>query len=357
MRLNTNLLCLMGALATPCLLLAQAVKITPVGARTGEFCAPDRALILEDPTGVRILYDPATTVAGGSDTRLGRIDAILISHAHGDHLGNAKLNQDPGSPTARCDSATTLPTTNSNAAEIAAAKNSAVIVSGDLAPFLNAKIQAVTGAAVPGCTATGPANTTVVPLTQPCTGNLGYGAKRSLMIAGAQSGVQLALVSALHGNGLPSTMLADPLKSEMTANGLTFAPGGASGYVVTFTNGLRVYLSGDTGLLSDMETIVRGYYRANLVVLNVGDIFTTGPEEGAFAIDTLIKPAAVIPSHVNEVATTNGQVNAGTKTARFIDLVRTAPVYPPLSGVTMQFDGHGNCVSGCPAARQVHESH
>ena len=28
------------------------VRITPVGARTGEFCALDRALIFEDPTGV-----------------------------------------------------------------------------------------------------------------------------------------------------------------------------------------------------------------------------------------------------------------------------------------------------------------
>jgi len=46
------------------------VKITPLGARTGEFCARDRALIFEDPTGIRILYDPGVTVVGGTDTRL-----------------------------------------------------------------------------------------------------------------------------------------------------------------------------------------------------------------------------------------------------------------------------------------------
>jgi len=37
---------------------AKSVKITPLGMRTGEFCAPDRAFLFEDPTGVRILGGP-----------------------------------------------------------------------------------------------------------------------------------------------------------------------------------------------------------------------------------------------------------------------------------------------------------
>src|SRR6266478_4313798 len=73
---------------------ARTVKVTPLGARTGEFCSPDRALIFEDPSGVRILFDPATTIAGGTDSRLRDIHAVLVSHAHGDHIGNARLNQD-----------------------------------------------------------------------------------------------------------------------------------------------------------------------------------------------------------------------------------------------------------------------
>ena len=35
---------------------AQNVIITPLGARSSEFCTADRALLFEDP-GVRILYD------------------------------------------------------------------------------------------------------------------------------------------------------------------------------------------------------------------------------------------------------------------------------------------------------------
>jgi hypothetical protein len=54
----------------------------------------------------------------------------------------------------------------------------------------------------------------------------------------------------------------------------------ANGFVLTFTNGLKVYLSGDRGLTSDMRTIVRDFYGPQLVVFNIGDIFTTGPEEG-----------------------------------------------------------------------------
>ena len=53
------------ALAFP--VLAQNVKITPVGSHTGELCANDRAMIFEDPTGVRILYDVAHNLTGGDD--------------------------------------------------------------------------------------------------------------------------------------------------------------------------------------------------------------------------------------------------------------------------------------------------
>src|SRR5918996_958643 len=64
------------------------VKITPLGSHDGEFCSRDRALIFEDPDGTRILYDAGFTVRGPNDPRLGKIDAVLLSHVHGDHLGD-----------------------------------------------------------------------------------------------------------------------------------------------------------------------------------------------------------------------------------------------------------------------------
>ena len=104
---------------------------------------------------------------------------------------------------------------------------------------------------------------------------------------------------------------------------------------------------GDTGHTSDMATIVSDYYKADLAVMHMGDIFSMGPEEAAFAVKRLIKPKSAMAEHANEAATAKGIVQPGTRTARFIDLVKGTPVHVPLSGVTMQFDRNGKCVSGC----------
>src|SRR4051794_32834048 len=71
--------------------LSQTVKITPLGSHTGELCDQDRATIFEDPSGVRILYDAGHSVTGGTDPRLGTVHVVLLSHAHGDHMGDMKL--------------------------------------------------------------------------------------------------------------------------------------------------------------------------------------------------------------------------------------------------------------------------
>src|SRR5262245_27378422 len=169
----------MTLIGTSTIALGQNVKVTPIGQRTGEFCAQDRAILFEDPTGVRLLYDPGNTVAGGTDSRLGEVHAILISHAHTDHLGNAKLNQDPDASAASCSSASTTPAPRSNTAEIAAAKRSAVIAGGSLAGIIGPLISAVTGSQTAGCQTSGLTNETIVPRPAACTGAIGFGAKRT----------------------------------------------------------------------------------------------------------------------------------------------------------------------------------
>ena len=98
---------------------AQNVKITPIGSHPGELCANDRATIFEDPTGVRILYDAGHTVTGPDDPRLGTIHAVLLSHAHGDHIGDQKLKAVGGG---ECGNSARVPAApNPTTAEIAAA--------------------------------------------------------------------------------------------------------------------------------------------------------------------------------------------------------------------------------------------
>ena len=116
--------------------------------------------------------------------------------------------------------------------------------------------------------------------------------------------------------------------------------------MLKFSNGLAVYLSGDTGITAEQETVVRDHYRVGLAVINIGDTFTTGPKEAAWVVDKLIKPKAVIVSHANQPSTENGKVLAGTRVETFTKLSKI-PVHVPLSGNTMSFDGKGKCVSGC----------
>ena len=122
--------------------------------------------------------------------------------------------------------------------------------------------------------------------------------------------------------------------------------GEATGYVLTFSNGLVVYLSGDTGITADQDKVVRGHYKAKLAVMNIGDGFTTGPKEAAYVINDLVQPASVIASHANEVGTKGGKVLPGSKTEAFESAVKV-PVHVPLSGKTMEFDSNGKCVGGC----------
>jgi L-ascorbate metabolism protein UlaG (beta-lactamase superfamily) len=308
-----------AALALPA--AAQTVKVTPLGGFDGEFCAQDRALVFEDPNGTRVLYDAGRTVMGASDPRLGKIDIILITHTHGDHLGNAHTKAIGAGTCAAPDfSVSDIP--NSNSVNIALAKGSTIVVGSDMPQFLQAKMKA----------------------------NGGDPAKVRLARFGGSvtvGGVKIATVHALHSNGLDPDYIGGDLGKAMKEAGIWGDVGLATGYVLTFSNGLVAYLSGDTGHIADQKDIVHDYYHAKLVVMNIGDGFSTGPAEAAYVINDLVKPNAVIASHANEAGTEGGKVRAGSKTEAFMKAVKGIPVIVPLSGKMMEFDRNAKCTAGC----------
>jgi L-ascorbate metabolism protein UlaG (beta-lactamase superfamily) len=300
--------------------LAQVVKVTPLGGIDGEFCPQDRALIFEDPNGTRILYDPGRTVAGASDPRLGKIDIILVSHMHGDHVGNVH-NKAPNSGSCEKPDLSVSAVPNTSAVEIALVKKSKIVTGSEMPPFFAAKLQANGG---------DPTNSILARFG----GSVTVG------------GVRIATVTALHSNGVDPDFIGGDLGKAMKAAGIAGDVGLATGYVLRFSNGLVAYLSGDTGIVADQERVVRDYYHAKLAVMNMGDGFTTGPMEAAYVINELVKPASVIPSHANEVGTVGGKVRPGSKTEAFMKAVKV-PAYIPLSGKTMEFDADGKCMAGC----------
>ena len=300
--------------------LAKNVKITPLGSHDGEFCIFDRAMILEDPNGTRLLYDAGRTVRGAKDERLGKIDAVLISHVHGDHLGD---KHQPSANAGDCGGPdlSVVDAPNGNSVNIVMEKNAQLVVGSEMAMFFATKLKSLGG------------DPKLAKLVR-------FGASHTV------NGVKITTVPAVHSNGLNAAFLDGDHANALKALGLTAYVGPPTGYVITFTNGLVVYLSGDTGITAEQDLVVRQHYKAKLGIINIGDVYTTGPNEAAWVMNNMVKPTSVIASHANEVATKNGKVIKGTKTDIFSKATK-AKVYIPLSGKTMEFDNKGNCRKGC----------
>jgi len=320
---------------------AQNVKITPVGSHPGELCANDRATIFEDPTGVRIFYDAGHTVTGADDARLGTIHVVLLSHAHGDHIGDQKLK---ALGAGDCANSERLPAgPNSTTAEIAAAKNAAIAMTSDMGMFIGRKVQNIRGKPVAVCPQT--AGATNVPVAAPCRSNTHLGGAFIAKAPDAAQGVEITIVFASHANNVPLSLLSDVQRANLGADETSIVLGPPTGYVVKFTNGLVVYLSGDTGIHTEMKTVVNEFHKANLAVLNLGPSAGT-VMSGAYAMNELVRPASVILTHPNEAVTEGGKLRPTSRTAALMKQLKPT-AHLAISGRTMEFDGRGKCVAGC----------
>lgn len=301
--------------------ITPSVKITPLGSHDGEFCSRDRAMLFEDPDGTRLLFDVGRTVAGPEDSRLGKIDVVLLSGMHGDHMGDKRIAK-VGDGTCAKPQTEVVMTPNSNTAAIIVGKSAQAFLGGEMHKFMQTKVKAAGG-------------------DPKQVGVLRFGGERQV------GGVKIAIVPVTHSNGIGSSFLAKDLGDMLGHNGLTAYAGPDNGYILSFSNGLVVYVSGDSGITAEQDVTVRGFYGAKLAVINAGGLYTSGPKEAAYSITKLIQPNSVIPHHMNEASTEKGVVKPGSKTALFQSLIKDIPVHIPLSGKTMEFDGEGLCLKGC----------
>src|SRR5690606_32413134 len=144
MRRVLPVLLILAAIGSVAPAFAQSVKITPLGSHDGEFCPLDRALVFEDPYGTRILYDAGRTVRGPEDPRLGRIDAVLLTHVHSDHLGDAIQPAANAGECAKPDFSVKV-TPNSNTVNIVVGKKASLIVGSEMPSFFARKVKEAGG--------------------------------------------------------------------------------------------------------------------------------------------------------------------------------------------------------------------
>ncbi len=104
---------------------------------------------------------------------------------------------------------------------------------------------------------------------------------RPMNIGGRQtiSGVEIVMVPALHSSSAPDGTYLGP----------------ATGFVIRFEDGQRIYFAGDTALFGDMR-LIRERLAPDVAFLPIGDRFTMGPEDAALAAEWLgVK--TVVPMH------------------------------------------------------------
>jgi L-ascorbate metabolism protein UlaG (beta-lactamase superfamily) len=99
--------------------------------------------------------------------------------------------------------------------------------------------------------------------------------------------------------------------------------GEACGYVIEFSSGLKIYHAGDTNVFGDMR-IIRELYAPDIAMLPIGDHYTMGPREAAYACN-LLQPKTVIPMHFGTFPVLVGTPGALQKLVPDVEVVAMKP--------------------------------
>jgi L-ascorbate metabolism protein UlaG (beta-lactamase superfamily) len=227
---------------------AGTTGITWYGHSAFKVTTPSGKVLLIDPW----LANPANPKGKELLASLDKVDQILLTHSHGDHIGNT--------------------------VEIANKTGAKLIASNDLMKAMvkyggfPAKQAELSG-----------------------TGNVGG----TLTLLGGE--VKITFVHAVHSSGLEYGDKEDIPKS------LAYA-GNPGGFLIAITNGPTIYHTGDTDLFGDMKYI-GDISSVDVMMACIGDKFTMGPDRAAAAVE-LVNPKMVIPMHFGTFAVLAGTPEA-----------------------------------------------
>ena len=105
-------------------------------------------------------------------------------------------------------------------------------------------------------------------------------------------------MNAFHSNGIESGHPGEPVVYG----------GEAAGFIIRMPGGLTIYHAGDTCVFSDIR-IIGELYRPDVACLPIGDLYTMGPREAAYAI-RLLGVRHVIPMHYGTFPVLTGTPDA-----------------------------------------------
>jgi len=225
------------ALLLPGLLLAQPagkLEVLWLGQAAFKITSPGGKVIVLDPF---LVNNPKTPAEYKNLDKLGKVDLILVTHGHGDHVGDVK----------------------------------------ELAAKTKAKVYGPAGLIA-----------TLVDLGWiPGEQGVRFGKGGKVQPLGPQ--ITITQVRAEHSSEVTVT---DPATKKSTTH-----PGGEpAGFIIEVENGFKVYHMGDTGLFGDMKLIAE-YYKPDLILMPIGGHFVMDPKDAAHATKEWLKPKFVIPMH------------------------------------------------------------
>jgi L-ascorbate metabolism protein UlaG (beta-lactamase superfamily) len=217
---------------------AAEVEVLWLGHATVRITSTAGKVIVIDPF---LKKNPKTPAQYRDLNALGKVDLILVTHGHGDHIGDLQ-------ELARSSGATVVANW-----EFALNMISLGLLDADKVIAMNK-------------------GGTVTPIGR---------------------GIKIHMVPAEHSSAID--LKAMGIEREPSSPSQLFT-GAAVGYVVELENGFKIYHSGDTGVFGDMA-LINTFYAPDLALVCIGGYFTMDPEGAAYAVRELIKPKQVIPIH------------------------------------------------------------